>query len=43
MTTAEALRDRLGRKGPTVTRVPTDRAANVAIHAAINVAVANAL
>ena len=39
----DALRERLGRSGPTVTRVPTDRAANVAIHAALNAAIADAL
>jgi 2-succinyl-5-enolpyruvyl-6-hydroxy-3-cyclohexene-1-carboxylate synthase len=43
VTTVEALHERVGRPGPTVTRVPTDRAANVAIHAAINAAVADAL
>ena len=43
VTTVEALRERVGRPGPTVTRIPTDRAANVALHAAINAAVADAL
>jgi 2-succinyl-5-enolpyruvyl-6-hydroxy-3-cyclohexene-1-carboxylate synthase len=43
VTTGEALGERLGGRGPTVTRVPTDRASNVAIHAAINAAVADAL
>ena len=43
VTTGEALGERLGRRGPTVTRVPTDRASNVTIHAAINAAVADAL
>jgi 2-succinyl-5-enolpyruvyl-6-hydroxy-3-cyclohexene-1-carboxylate synthase len=43
VTTADALGERLGRRGPTVTRVPTDRAANVRIHAAINAAVAEDL
>ena len=44
VTTAEALRERLGRAAARrCTRVPTDRAANVAIHAAINAAVADAV
>ena len=43
VTTVGALRERLGRPGPTVTRIPTERAANVAVHAAINAAVADTL
>jgi 2-succinyl-5-enolpyruvyl-6-hydroxy-3-cyclohexene-1-carboxylate synthase len=38
--TAAELTSRLGQAGPSVTRVATDRAANVALHAAINDAVA---
>jgi 2-succinyl-5-enolpyruvyl-6-hydroxy-3-cyclohexene-1-carboxylate synthase len=41
--TADALAARLGEPGPSVTRVATDRAANVAIHGSINAAVAAAL
>jgi 2-succinyl-5-enolpyruvyl-6-hydroxy-3-cyclohexene-1-carboxylate synthase len=40
---AAALADRLAAPGPSVTRVVTDRAANVAIHAALNRAVAQAV
>jgi len=43
VTTAEELAERLGHSGPTLTRVATDRAANVAVHAALNDAVAAAL
>jgi 2-succinyl-5-enolpyruvyl-6-hydroxy-3-cyclohexene-1-carboxylate synthase len=38
--TAAELTSRLGQAGPSMTRVATDRAANVALHAAINDAVA---
>ena len=41
--TAAALAERLAISGPSVTRVVTDRAANVEIHAAINRAVAQAI
>jgi 2-succinyl-5-enolpyruvyl-6-hydroxy-3-cyclohexene-1-carboxylate synthase len=43
VTTAGELVARLGRAGPSVTRVATDRAANVAIHGTINAAVAEAM
>ncbi len=43
VTTADELADRVARPGPTVTRIATDRATNVAIHAEINAAVAAAL
>ncbi|MGI9051547.1 MAG: 2-succinyl-5-enolpyruvyl-6-hydroxy-3-cyclohexene-1-carboxylic-acid synthase [Ilumatobacteraceae bacterium] len=43
VTQAEELRARLDRPGPSVTRVPTDRAANVRLHAELNVAVAAAI
>ncbi len=36
VTTAAELIARVGRRGPHVTRVATDRAANVAVHAAVN-------
>jgi 2-succinyl-5-enolpyruvyl-6-hydroxy-3-cyclohexene-1-carboxylate synthase len=41
--TTAALTARLGQPGPSVTRVATDRAANVAVHEAINDAVAGQL
>ena len=41
--TEAALTARLSIRGPSVTRVATDRAANVAIHADINRAVAQAI
>jgi 2-succinyl-5-enolpyruvyl-6-hydroxy-3-cyclohexene-1-carboxylate synthase len=43
VTTAAELTARLARRGPSVTRVPTDRAENVRVHAALNEAVAAAL
>lgn len=43
VTTADDLRARIGRPGPHVTRVATDRAANVEAHAALHAAVAAAL
>jgi 2-succinyl-5-enolpyruvyl-6-hydroxy-3-cyclohexene-1-carboxylate synthase len=43
VTTAAELVARLGAPGPSVTRVRTDRAENVRIHAALNAAVAAAL
>ena len=43
MTTAAELVDRIAAPGPSVTRVATDRAENVAVHAALNAAVAAAL
>ena len=43
MTTAAELVARLGAPGPSVTRVRTDRAENVGVHAALNAAVAAAL
>lgn len=43
VTTAAQLTSRLARHGPSVTRVPTGRAANVAIHDELNAAVAAAL
>ncbi len=43
VTTAADLVARLGRPGPSVTRVRTDRAENVRVHAALNAAVAAAL
>jgi 2-succinyl-5-enolpyruvyl-6-hydroxy-3-cyclohexene-1-carboxylate synthase len=43
VTTAAALADRTTRPGPSVTRIPTNRKDNVAIHAALNAAVVAAL
>jgi 2-succinyl-5-enolpyruvyl-6-hydroxy-3-cyclohexene-1-carboxylate synthase len=43
VTTGAELVERVSRPGPSVTRIPTDRKANVAIHAALNAAVAAAL
>jgi 2-succinyl-5-enolpyruvyl-6-hydroxy-3-cyclohexene-1-carboxylate synthase len=43
VTTATELRARLARRGPSVTRVRTDRAENVRVHAALNAAVAAVL
>ena len=43
VTTADALLARLAAPGPSVTRVPTERAANVVVHAALHDAVAAAL
>ncbi len=43
MTTADELADRIAGPGPSVTRIPTNRKANVAVHAALNAAVAAAL
>lgn len=43
VTTADELASRINCPGPSVTRVSTDRAANVAVHAAINAAVAGVL
>jgi 2-succinyl-5-enolpyruvyl-6-hydroxy-3-cyclohexene-1-carboxylate synthase len=43
VTTAGELVARLGSAGPSVTRIATDRAANVAIHETINAAVAEAM
>lgn len=43
VSTADELRARLDRPGPHVTRVATDRAANVDVHAALHAAVAAAL
>ena len=43
MTTAVELVARISTPGPTVTRVATDRAENVDVHAALNAAVAAAL
>lgn len=36
VTTSKELREALGQRGPSMIRVPTDRAANVAAHAALN-------
>jgi 2-succinyl-5-enolpyruvyl-6-hydroxy-3-cyclohexene-1-carboxylate synthase len=43
LTTANELVDRLATPGPSVTRVRTDRAENVRVHAALNAAVVAAL
>jgi 2-succinyl-5-enolpyruvyl-6-hydroxy-3-cyclohexene-1-carboxylate synthase len=43
VTTPDELADRVARPGPSVTRIPTDRKANVAIHTALNAAVAAAV
>ena len=43
VTTATELVDRVRRPGPSVTRIATDRAENVRVHAALNAAVAAAL
>ena len=43
VTTPDELAERVTRPGPSVTRIPTDRKANVAVHAALNAAVAAAL
>jgi 2-succinyl-5-enolpyruvyl-6-hydroxy-3-cyclohexene-1-carboxylate synthase len=43
VTTAAELTARLGAPGPTVTRIRTDRADNVRVHAALNAAVVEAL
>ena len=43
VTTATELVDRIRRPGPSVTRIATDRADNVRVHAALNAAVAAAL
>ncbi len=43
VTTADELVERLGRPGPWVVRVPSDRARNVEIHRALDAAVARAL
>ena len=43
VSTPGELRERLAQPGPAVTHVTTDRAANVAIHAALNAAVAEAI
>lgn len=43
VTTGEDLAKRINRPGPSVTRVATERAANVAIHTALHAAVADAL
>ncbi len=43
VTTAAELVDRVRSPGPSVTRIATDRADNVRVHAALNAAVAAAL
>jgi len=43
VTTAVELSERISTPGPTVTRIATDRAENVAVHAALHTAVAAAL
>ncbi len=43
VTAPDELADRIANPGPSVTRVPTDRKANVEVHAALNAAVAAAL
>ena len=43
VTTATELVERIRRPGPSVTRIATDRADNVRVHAALNAAVAAAL
>jgi 2-succinyl-5-enolpyruvyl-6-hydroxy-3-cyclohexene-1-carboxylate synthase len=43
VTTPAELADRMAQAGPSLTRVPTDRKDNVAVHAALNAAVAAAL
>jgi len=43
LTTAEELAAQLGRPGPWIARVPSDRAANVAVHRRLHAAVAEAL
>ena len=43
VTTADELADRITHPGPSVTRIPTNRTDNVAVHAALNAAVVAAL
>jgi 2-succinyl-5-enolpyruvyl-6-hydroxy-3-cyclohexene-1-carboxylate synthase len=43
VTTADELVERITRPGPSVTRIPTNRKDNVAVHAALNAAVVAAL
>ena len=43
VTSAAALTERVNRPGPSVTRVATDRAANVGVHAELNAAIAAVL
>jgi 2-succinyl-5-enolpyruvyl-6-hydroxy-3-cyclohexene-1-carboxylate synthase len=43
VSTPDELAGRIARPGPSVTRIPTDRKANVEVHAALNAAVAAAL
>jgi 2-succinyl-5-enolpyruvyl-6-hydroxy-3-cyclohexene-1-carboxylate synthase len=43
VTTADELAERIAKPGPSVTRIPTNRQDNVAVHAALNAAVVAAL